>query len=188
MRIAFTNAMAQFVSGVCVVTAQAPVGGPAGLLATSVCSYSADPPALLVCVGREGLACTAISAAHSFAVQLLRAGREDVARRFAMPGAERFASIPWRWDAGVPALPQDLIVAYLRCATTAVMPHGDHVVVIGEVKRTITSSGAAPLIYMRRRMDWSLLPNRSLEAGETSSRSVAQAPRGPAGEHTLESG
>jgi flavin reductase (DIM6/NTAB) family NADH-FMN oxidoreductase RutF len=145
--------MAQLVSGVCVVTARGRHGEPCGLAATSLCSYSADPPAVLVCVGRSGRACAAIATAPAFGVHLLRAGSGDVARWFATPSADRFATVPWAWDAGVPALAPDLIVAYLRCRRSAVMHHGDHAIVIGDVER-IQSAPGEPLVYRQRRMDW----------------------------------
>jgi flavin reductase ActVB len=153
----FADAMAQLVSGVCVVTARRRDGGPSGLLATSICSYSADPPAILFCVGRHGRARAAILVARAFGVHVLRADRETVARRFALPGADRFAAVDWEWDAGVPALAADLVVAYFRCVTVAVKHHGDHAILIGEVTRVETGE-SEPLVYLRRRMDWRVQP------------------------------
>lgn len=54
--------MAELVSGVCALTARGDDGEPYGLVATSLCSYSDDPPAVLVCVGRSGRARAAASA------------------------------------------------------------------------------------------------------------------------------
>jgi len=153
LEAAFTDAIAQLVSGVCVVTARGRGGEPCGLLATSICSYSVDPPAVLVCVGRRGRACTAIVAARAFGVHLLRAGGEEIARTFAMPGADRFGAVDWEWDAEVPALASELVVAYLRCVRVAVKHHGDHAIAIGEVERVETAP-SDPLVYLRRRMDW----------------------------------
>jgi flavin reductase (DIM6/NTAB) family NADH-FMN oxidoreductase RutF len=154
---AFADAMARLVSGVCVVTARGRDGEPTGLLATSICSYSVDPPAVLVCVGRRGRARDAIVAERAFGVHLLRAGQQDLARRFALPGADRFAGVSWEWDAGVPALAPELLVAYVRCVRVAVKHHGDHAMVIGEVEH-VESAASEPLVYQDRRMDWRVQP------------------------------
>jgi flavin reductase ActVB len=157
LRTAFADAMAELVSGVCVVTAIGTDGVPSGLVATSMCSYSVDPPTLLVCVGRHGRARAALVAARAFGVHLLRAESEDVARRFACDGADRFAGLDWAWDQDVPALGLDQLVVYLRCVRVAVKHHGDHSIVIGQVER-VELAPREPLVYLRRRMDWRLRP------------------------------
>jgi flavin reductase ActVB len=152
--------MAELVSGVCVVTACGSDGEPYGLVATSLCSYSADPPAVLVCVGRNGRARAAVASAPAFGVHVLCGDQEEVARWFATAGADKFAAVDWEWDDDVPALTPGRVVAYLRCARAAVMWHGDHAVVIGDVERVETQP-REPLVYRRRRMDWRLDPVHS---------------------------
>jgi flavin reductase ActVB len=151
----FVDAMAELVSGVCVVTAPGRDGRPYGLVATSLCSYSADPPVVLVCVGRRGRARTAVASAPAFGVHVLCDDQENIARWFATPGAEKFAAVDWSWDGPVPALADDHVVVYLRCNRVAGMRYGDHAVVIGEVRRVRTLPGE-PLIHLRRRMTWRL--------------------------------
>ena len=46
----FREAMTHLASGVAVITARRPDGGPCGIAATSLTSYSAHPPSLLVSV------------------------------------------------------------------------------------------------------------------------------------------
>jgi flavin reductase ActVB len=151
----FADAMAELASGVCVVTARGRDGEPYGLVATSLCSYSADPPAVLVCVGSSGRGRSAILSAPAFGVHVLCDEQEDVAHWFATPGADKFAAVDWSWDDGVPALTRNHVVAYLRCARVAVKRHGDHAIVIGEVER-VSIEPSEPLVYLRRRMDWRL--------------------------------
>jgi flavin reductase ActVB len=156
--LAFARAMADLVSGVCVVTARGRDGRPYGLVATSLCSYSADPPAVLLCVGRDGRARAAVSSAPAFGVHVLAEEQEHVARWFATNGVDKFAAVDWMWDVGVPSLELDHVVAYLRCRRAAVKRHGDHAIVIGDVERVVASSARDPLVYLRRRMDWRLEP------------------------------
>ena len=51
-RQAFFDVMASFPSGVAIVTTLDADGTPRGLTTTAVCSVSADPPTILVCVDR----------------------------------------------------------------------------------------------------------------------------------------
>jgi flavin reductase ActVB len=155
----FSDAMAELVSGVCIVTAAGRDGAPYGLLATSLCSYSAEPPTVLVCVGRHGRARRAITSARTFGVHVLCDQDEDVAQWFATNGSDRFSAVDWTWDEEVPALAQEHVLVYLRCGRVAVKRHGDHAIVIGRVERVETAPGE-PLVYLRRRMDWRLESTR----------------------------
>jgi flavin reductase ActVB len=145
--------MAELVSGVSVITVCGRDGAPHGLVATSVCSYSDDPPAILVCVGTHGRARAAIASAPGFAVHVLGDEQGGLARWFAADGTDKFAAVDWSWDHGVPALAD--VVVYLRCRRAAVKRHGDHVMVIGAVEQVEIGPGE-PLVYLRRRMGWRL--------------------------------
>jgi flavin reductase ActVB len=147
----FANAMAELVTGVCVVTAASLDGEPRGMAVTSLCSYSAAPPSVLVCVREGGKSHEALRSARAFGVHVLCHDQEYVARRFAQSGGDKFAEAAWHWDDDVPAI--DDVVAYLRCVRVAVNRHGDHEIVIGEVERVETRA-KEPLLYLRRRMDW----------------------------------
>jgi flavin reductase (DIM6/NTAB) family NADH-FMN oxidoreductase RutF len=153
----FAQAMDELVTGVYLLTARGKDRTPYGIVATSLCAYSADPPAVLACVGRGGPAGTAIGSASTFAVHVLDDAQTYVARAFAAPG-EAFASFPtvdWSWDEDVPALAPGQVVAYLRCARLAATRFGDHAIVIGEVERVQTAP-RQPLVRARGRLDWRL--------------------------------
>jgi flavin reductase (DIM6/NTAB) family NADH-FMN oxidoreductase RutF len=152
---AFTDAMAELVSGVCVVTACGGDGQPYGLVATSLCSYSAHPPSVLVCVSRDGRAGAAVASAPAFGAHLLCEDQEHIASWFARPNTDKFAAVDWAWEDGVPVLARNHVLAYLRCTRAMVKRHGDHAIVIGEVER-IETEQREPLVYLRRRMDWRL--------------------------------
>src|SRR4029077_17082738 len=53
-----------------------------GLTATAVCSVTADPPQVLVCVNREATAESLIAKSRRFVVNFLSEEHEDRARRF----------------------------------------------------------------------------------------------------------
>jgi flavin reductase (DIM6/NTAB) family NADH-FMN oxidoreductase RutF len=145
--------MASLASGVAVITARRENGNPCGLAATSITSFSARPPSLLVSISHESRCHGALTSSERFGVHLLRAGELDLAHVFAGKGDDKFAGLEWGWDGDVPELGGTL--AYLRCARAANFEHHDHTVLIGDLEAGHMNKGE-PLLYARRRMDWLL--------------------------------
>jgi flavin reductase (DIM6/NTAB) family NADH-FMN oxidoreductase RutF len=152
----FHEAMASLASGVSVVTAKRPDGTPCGLAATSVSSYSADPPSVLVSIGHRSRCHDALTACERFGVHILHSGEERIARAFAARADDKFAGLEWSWDGDVPELPGSL--AYLRCRRSENFTRYDHTIVIGDIVGGRLEH-AEPLLYARRRMDWLLHPH-----------------------------
>ena len=149
------EAMASLASGVAVITARRPDGEPCGLAATSISSYSAHPPSLLVSVAHLSRCHDALAACERFGVHLLRSDEIELARVFASTGEAKFSRVDWRWDGDVPELAGTL--AYLRCARAANFSRYDHTILIGDLEGGRLGEGE-PLLYAQRRMDWLLLP------------------------------
>jgi flavin reductase (DIM6/NTAB) family NADH-FMN oxidoreductase RutF len=149
----FAEAMASLASGVAVITARRPDGRPCGLAATSVSSYSAHPPSLLVAVSHASRCHEALAGCERFGVHILRADELQLAYEFAGKGEDKFRGRDWRWDGDVPELRGTL--AYLRCRRSANFTRYDHTVLIGDIEDGRMEEGQ-PLLYARRRMDWLL--------------------------------
>jgi flavin reductase (DIM6/NTAB) family NADH-FMN oxidoreductase RutF len=132
----------QFATGVTVVAA----GGetPCGMTANSFTSVSLDPPVILICLTRDSELCKAVLREGRFAVSVLAADQEDVARYFANHerprGAEEFASVPWSPGPGTGAPVLDDAVAWFDCALVTSHDGGDHEIFLGSV----LASGAEP--------------------------------------------
>src|SRR5262249_17708583 len=114
-------------------------------------SLSLDPPLVLWCLGRGSACLAAFTGAEHFAVNVLAAGQEQVARQFAArattaaPPPDRFAGLEWHRDPrGLPRL--DGAVAVFTCRRTAQIPGGDHVIIIGELLG-YDIAGWEPLIF-----------------------------------------
>lgn len=142
----FRAAMRRLASSVCIVTTRHQ-DIPAGLVATAVCSVSADPPMLLVCVNRSAQAHDAFIQAGSFCVNVLGSHQAQLADRFAKAsGAERFASLAYdTLTTGAPALP-DALIAF-DCETANAVSGGTHTVFFGRIVDLRLRSTAAPLLY-----------------------------------------
>ena len=119
-----------------------------GLTATAVCSVSADPPQVLVCVNREATAQSLIARSRRFVVNFLSEEHEERARRFSqakLAAQERFAGISWVVMAtGSPAM-ADAIVA-LDCRVNSDLICGTHAIYVANVV-DVHVGNAAPLLY-----------------------------------------
>ena len=149
----FREAMAGLASGVAVVTARRSDGLPCGLVATSVSSFSADPPSALVSVAHTSRCHEALAEGKAFGVHILAADQEKLARVFAGLGDNKFAGVDWEWDDGVPRIAGAL--AYLRCRRSALFELYDHSLLVGDVTGGAVQAGE-PLVYMARRIGWRL--------------------------------
>jgi len=121
-----------------------------GMTATAVCSLSAQPPALLVCVNKDTECHKAILEHGAFSVNVLGADAEPLANRFAgrdgSRGLERFAA--GRWGAlstGAPVLHD--AVSVFDCTLRQSFDGGTHSVFIGDVASVATQAGQAALVY-----------------------------------------
>jgi flavin reductase (DIM6/NTAB) family NADH-FMN oxidoreductase RutF len=151
----FREAMSALCSGVAVITARRPDGDPCGLVATSVSSFSAQPPSVLVSVDHSSRCHRPLVDGHTFGVHVLAADQEPLARVFAGKGEEKFAGIDWSWDEGVARI--DGCLSYLRCRRSALFELYDHSLLVGDVTGGSVTE-VEPLVYMRRTMGWRLVP------------------------------
>lgn len=152
----FVEAMAGLCSGVAVITGRHPDGEPCGLVATSVSSFSAHPPSVLVSIAHTSRCHTALVGGDRFGVHVLAADQEPVARVFASLSEDKFAGLAWGWDGdAVPRL--DGALSFLRCRRSAVFELYDHTLIVGDVLGGELTAGD-PLVYMSRSMRWRLQP------------------------------
>ena len=144
---AFRDTLGHLATGVCVVTALGP-DGPAGLTTNAVASLSLRPPLLVVCFDNTSRTRPVVRAAGRFAVNVLRAGQEDLARLFASKrlAADKFAAVTHSVDHGVPVL--DDALAWLVCDLQAEHPGGDHTIGVGAVTEMGHGDGE-PLVFYR---------------------------------------
>ncbi|HEX9887134.1 MAG TPA: flavin reductase family protein [Longimicrobiales bacterium] len=144
----FRNVMSHLATGVTVVASRQRTGDPCGLTANAVASVSLDPPMILVCVdlGSRTLGCLRESGV--FAISVLSAGEERVARRFAVEEPSlRFEGVSFRDEAtGAPVL--DSALAWLDCRVRDVHEAGDHAIVVGDVVACAARDGD-PLLFFR---------------------------------------
>ncbi|MGW7065607.1 flavin reductase family protein [Streptomyces sp. NPDC054855] len=145
----FRSVMGSLPTGVSVVTSVTADGEPRGLTCSAVCSVSASPPLLLVCVKAPSATLEAIHQSSVFAVNFLSADMTALARTFASSVPERFSDVAWRPGerTGAPLLGST--VALAECILTSSHLAGDHQVLIGRLVHGEASAARTPLAYWR---------------------------------------
>jgi flavin reductase (DIM6/NTAB) family NADH-FMN oxidoreductase RutF len=143
----FRQAFRRHPAGVVVITCDGG-RGPAGFTATSLTSLSLQPP--LVCFGISAGASSwpHLADADTAVVNFLDAGQEQLARRFATSGIDRFAE-PTDWHrlpSGEPVL--DGVAGWLRVTLHSRLPAGDHRIVVAQVTAARLHPGRSPLVYL----------------------------------------
>ena len=145
---AFRRCLAQFGTGVTVITAQA---GDlrAGVTVNSFSSLSLDPPLILWAINRESKSRPVFEAATHFAVNVLASDQIEVSRCFATPADDKFARVDWeRGEWGAPVLSN--VLATLECESEARYEGGDHILMVGRVKR-FSRFEKDPLLFVQGR-------------------------------------
>lgn len=131
----FRRAMRSLAGGVTLICTDHE-GERSGLTATAVCSVSAEPPSLLVCVNRNGDAHEKISASGILSVNVLTFDQEALAKRFAgvdgAKGGDKFSTGRWTTlTTGAPILKDAL--ANFDCEVVERVRTGTHTIFICRV-------------------------------------------------------
>lgn len=150
----FRSAMSRLGGAVTIITSR---DGQerAGLTATAVCSVSAQPPRLLVCVNRDVRAHEVIERSGELVVNVLAAAHEGLARRFAgmvegVCGEARFQAGEWCDGSGAGPVLRDA-AASLECKVVETARSGTHSMFLCEVSQVhVPSLSNSSLIYFDR--------------------------------------
>jgi flavin reductase (DIM6/NTAB) family NADH-FMN oxidoreductase RutF len=143
----FRQVLGHFTTGVTVVTA-APDDGPVGLAVGSFASVSLDPPLVGFFPDKASSSWPKIEATGRFCVNILGGEQEDVCRRFASKGDDKFAGLGWKpAGSGAPLL--DGVLAWIDCDIESVTDAGDHYFVLGRVRDLGVGHDGAPLLFFR---------------------------------------
>ena len=142
----FRAALGMFATGVTIVTARAASGELVGLTANSFNSVSLTPPLVLWSLAQAAGSMSALSTGSHYAINILAADQREMAERFALKGADRWAGVAFTEGiGGAPLL--DGAAATFECFNRSRYEEGDHVIFVGEVERCMYRKGASPLLF-----------------------------------------
>ncbi len=141
------NVMGHFATGVTVITTKDSSGKPFGLTVNSFTSLSLNPPLVIVCVDKTVDCYACFDESKVFAVNILSEEQEDLSRRFATKGIEKFAGLPWHsGDHGAPIL--EGVMGCIECRINLRYEGGDHTIFVGEILQA-TAQGDRPLLFFK---------------------------------------
>lgn len=129
----FRNALGTYATGVTVITAAGIDGKPYGLTCNSFTSVSLNPPLVLWSLGMFSQALSIFQNASHFAVNVLGASQQALAKKFATSSEDKFAGVEWTAGLGnAPLLAGS--VANFQCRAVDRYYGGDHVIFLGAVE------------------------------------------------------
>ena len=148
----FREALSHIAATVSVVTTDG-VAGKRGLTVSSMCSVSADPPSVLVCVNRDSGVSHAIRENKAICVNVLRSDQAYISDAFGgrltESGNDPFLCASW--ENGVTGAPQMVnALVNLDCYVKNELQHGTHFIFVGEIANLQTNGPGMPLIYRAR--------------------------------------
>lgn len=143
----FRRALGCFPTGVTVICTREKNGTPRGFTANSFNSVSLDPPLISICIDQRAASVSVFRACQSFSVNVLSEEQREVSDLFATKEPDKFERIAWRaGELGAPLL--DTSVATFECEPFSAQDAGDHLLMLGEVRR-FSYSNARPLGFCR---------------------------------------
>ncbi|MBF5088806.1 flavin reductase family protein [Novosphingobium sp. NBM11] len=143
----FKGAMRRLASGVALVTTADAAGTPYGIAMTAFMSLSMEPPSMLLAINTGASLCAPLLAHGAFAVNILAWEQREGCQTFvSTPADQRFATMPWRMERGVPVVSAS--VATIICAVDQAEAFGSHTIVKGLVERVMLGDDTVPLTYL----------------------------------------
>jgi flavin reductase (DIM6/NTAB) family NADH-FMN oxidoreductase RutF len=140
------DALAQFASGVTVVTTQTS-SGPLGITVSSFSAVSLDPPLVLWSLAKSSHRTQAFENAKNFAIHILSGNQKQLGRTFAKEGNAFNSENSRISKQGLRLL--DGSIAIFECCPHAVHDGGDHLIFVARVE-ALTLQKGDPLIYYDR--------------------------------------
>ena len=130
----FRRTLAQFATGVTVVTVRLPEGCFHGVTVSSFNSVSLEPPLVLWSLARKARSMPVFAASGHYLINVLSAGQADLATRFARAEERHFDGLQFELSrTGLPVFPD--VAAWFECRNRSQYAEGDHVIFVGEVER-----------------------------------------------------
>ena len=140
------DALGQFATGVCVITANPSGFAPFGMTVNSFASVSLDPPLVLWSLQKDSECSSAFAAAKQFTVNILRDDQEAVSNRYAKKGAHDLEAGSYRQGRSGCVVLKECLVSF-ECDIDARHDGGDHIILIGRVLEMESRPTSNPLLF-----------------------------------------
>jgi flavin reductase (DIM6/NTAB) family NADH-FMN oxidoreductase RutF len=148
----FRRAMSSWVTGVSIVTGKSsdPSNRPVGIVCNSLASISLEKRLILWSVDKSSSSYAHWIKAESFLVHFLSADQQDLVKKFAAKGTDKFAGISFQLsELGNPILEGASV--RMECLTSDVFDTFDHSLIVGTVM-TLEDFQRPPMIFLHSKL------------------------------------
>ncbi|PLX72977.1 MAG: nitrilotriacetate monooxygenase [Azoarcus sp.] len=143
------DALGHFATGVTIITTTDAEGQPVGVTVNSFASVSLDPPLVLWSLAKRSYSLPSFTQASGFAIHVLASNQQALSDRFARGGGDKFNGVDTaRGIDSIPLLPG--CAAVFECSTEHQYDGGDHLILVGRVRK-LHVDDRAPLLFYRGR-------------------------------------
>jgi len=145
----FRQVLGHFATGVTVISGM-DGAEPVGFACQAFAALSLDPPLVLFCPARSSSSWPRMAKTGLFCANMLSAEQRELARRFGLSAADKFAGVTWTpAPNGAPVLTG--VLTWAGCTVQTVHEAGDHFVVIARVTDLGDCVAGNPLLFYRGR-------------------------------------
>jgi flavin reductase (DIM6/NTAB) family NADH-FMN oxidoreductase RutF/DNA-binding IclR family transcriptional regulator len=145
----FRYVLGQCPTSVALITAKGVDGDHVGMVVGTFTSVSLSPPLVGFMPDRKSSSWPKIREAGSFCASICTASQEYVVRAFARKQEDRFTTSSWA-ETNSGNLRLDGAAAWVDCTIDAVLPAGDHDIVLGKVTElAVGETDDLPLLFLR---------------------------------------
>ncbi len=143
----FRRSLAQFATGIVVVTTKDINGKTVGLTMNSFSSVSMDPPLVLFSIAKSSFNIMNFVQAKAYAINVLGSKQRNISDQFSRAGEDKWKDVKFfDGELGVPIL--DGVAAYFECTPFAQCDGGDHTIFVARVeKHKMAEEDVVPLLF-----------------------------------------
>lgn len=142
----FRNALGNFTTGICVVTANFDNYTPFGMTINSFASVSLDPALVLWSLQDDSNCLKIFQQAPKFVINVLASDQQELSSQYSTKGCHQMDVQHCRiGKSGEPIVRG--AVASFECTTWARYPGGDHLILVGQVTAVETNENKKPLLF-----------------------------------------
>lgn len=143
----FREVMGHYPTGVAVVTGTVD-DQPVGMVVGTFSSVSIDPPLVAFMPQVGSRTWDRLAAAEALCVNVLAHDQLDLCRTMAVPAPDKFDRVDWRASAADAPVLTDAVV-HVHCRREAVVPAGDHWIVLCAVDSMEVTRPVTPLLFFQ---------------------------------------
>jgi flavin reductase (DIM6/NTAB) family NADH-FMN oxidoreductase RutF len=140
------NALGQFATGICVITANPEGQEPFGMTVNSFAAVSLEPPLVLWSIQKDSECMGSFENAKQYTVNILEKGQEALSNQYAKKGDHGLVKGQYRQGRSGCVVLKDALASF-ECDIEARIDGGDHVILLGRVVDMTRKPDGEPLVF-----------------------------------------